>query len=436
MLFKNYFKLPRFIAGALLTGTVLLGARFFWFTRSFAGTLPYMDQLELYWPFIHNPSPLSLFLYQYGPHRQGMGYILTYAVAAVSQWNIPTEITLNALVQIGTCIALLALKRAVFHRWHITDIFIPLVVFSYRYTESFTIVPNISLAVFPIFLTFLGIYVWFILTTPWKYALTAAIAVIVLFSGFGMLTLPLFALLICVPLFRFPNSDIKYAHIITPLLILISGTSAFFYNYQFDPAVSCQVNPLIDWPVYSSFIGTEVTSYFIRPNSLLPLHGEYLGLTVWISLGILLGLSVNSYWQNNHRSYHGIHIVLLGIPVLFAAASAFARTCLGVEAARAGRYAIFFIPGLISLYFLLLRFKGMLARGTLIAFVSLFMLNEVVVSRGYTEVAKNHYQSMERWHTCYTQHSSIPYCNDVTQFSLIPARMNTMAGEILRHIVR
>lgn len=66
---------------------MILAWRQHFFVDRNAVNLLYWDQWDFYFPLFHDGSLWDIFNYQHGPHRQGIGFILTSLLAQLSGWN-------------------------------------------------------------------------------------------------------------------------------------------------------------------------------------------------------------------------------------------------------------------------------------------------------------------------------------------------------------
>lgn len=420
-----------FFIGVISMGLLL---RFSVFLNRNTVKMLFSDQWELYEQFIQSPNLIHLFMFQYGPHRMGVGYWITFAVATLSHWDTTTETLINILFQVLTLLTLLFLKYRLFRRWHYSDIVIPIIVFSYKYYESFIIVPNISLAVLPIFLTCVLALIW-TFHTPYKYILLCCIGSLTMFSGFGMLIAPSLLLL---PLSGLKNVTISKQHkaiIYLVLLTFMMISYIFLARYSWDPSVNCAVNPRIDWINYPPFIGTMVLNYFYTLHSMYPFIIRFLGFGAYLALlviGLNLGLRVLG---RNIHAIHQVNLLFIQLTVIFIYMSTIGRSCLGIDAALAPRYLLYFLPAVIAMYFTILNISNIRLKSTLVVvFISIIILSEISSSPMIIKSARDYVDAKLMWINCYKNTKSVSYCENVSTIPTMPKHLYDRADNIMKYI--
>src|ERR671935_3154449 len=83
--FRRHHRAIVFVS--ISTSLLVSSARLVLFIREYAENFLYADQWE-YWPVMGlNLDPLSLFRYQLGPHRMGLGLLLLTPFAGLTRWD-------------------------------------------------------------------------------------------------------------------------------------------------------------------------------------------------------------------------------------------------------------------------------------------------------------------------------------------------------------
>lgn len=408
---------------------VVLYWRFVYFNLINSVNIPFADQWPLYQFYITRPSIVELFTFQYGPHRQGLGYVLSWVIASLSNWNIQAEVLLSTLVQGLTAISLLFLKKRLFQTWHVSDVYIPISVFSLRYFEVFTTTPNLSLAVFPIFLVTLLAHIW--ISSPSYILFFSIIAVVTIFSGFGMLVTPLVILLLLHGFIRSSHAARPFFNSLAAIFVLCVGCAIYFLGYSFTTSVECNINPLPLIASYPLFIGSMILNQ-IKIFFMFPYLAQWLGFLLYIMaiywLGNIITRIVKSQ-QNN--AFDDVQVLLVGVSVLFIFAATIGRACLDIQASQAPRYLLYLLPINIAFYFYLLQRinKNMLY---IIALVMLlFIQTDILNNDTIVKTSASLSENKRRWVACYFSYNSVPLCNQLTEFNLLAA--DVVESEVLIH---
>ncbi len=259
-----------------------------------------------------------------------------------------------------------------------------------------------------------------------------------LFSGFGALTAILIGILLLARSVLRHNKGNADTDDIIGLTMLVGGFLLFFYRYTLDTAVSCPVNPAGDWRMYHQFIGSVFANFFSFREGALPGGSVALGAFFWGALTLLFFYYAWRIFQSRATSQSFIHLqfLLLGTTVLFTTGSAIGRTCLGVEAARAGRYVLFLLPGFLALYFAMRASPGRWHRLGLFVFLGLLAWNELLVSPEYINIAATHKESLRAWTSCFREHGSVLTCNSLTGFPISDPSAEMKAEEIYTYAQR
>ena len=249
----------------VITAVVVLGIRFFTFISDYSVNVLYYDQ----WDFLSllfkgNPGLGQLFLYQHGPHREGLGLIVDRFLYPATRWNTRAESFF-----IGGCIfvaALLALrlKYRLFGRLSYGDVAIPLIFLTTEQYETFIAIPNAAYSGIPLLLIFCYCLALTAQKYQLRYALCLLLNFLVIFTGFGVfmgpVTIAMFALRCCRRLRGV--SEIPLASSLTALLLAIASMGAFFLNYRFEPAVDCFVFPDPHLLAYPHFLALMAARFF------------------------------------------------------------------------------------------------------------------------------------------------------------------------------
>ncbi len=93
----------------VLTSVVVLGIRFLTFISDYAVNVLFYDQWDFLGLFFKgNPGLAPLFLYQHGPHREGLGLVVDSFLYPATRWNTRAEsFFIGGCIFAATLVALL-----------------------------------------------------------------------------------------------------------------------------------------------------------------------------------------------------------------------------------------------------------------------------------------------------------------------------------------
>jgi hypothetical protein len=150
-------------------------------------------------------------------------------------------------------------------------------------------------------------------------------------------------------------------------------------------------------------------------------HGAVLPGVVGIAVLVaVITVTVRSLWvvlQHVNRA-SVIVLILTGYTLIYAAAAAIGRLCMGLEAAQSSRNITLLIPGFVGIYFYLLSLDQ--SRCTKISIgVLLLALLPACIQRNHKEIEG--FSAMKTaWKNCYLADENIAYCDAVSHLQLYP----------------
>jgi hypothetical protein len=139
----------------LLSVSGLMILRLFSFISRYAVNILFYDQWSFYSPLFKYKNLWQVFSWQHGPHREGIGLIVTGLLANMTHWDSRADAFAAGVV---LCLALLCafiLKRRLFGTLNYFDVIIPFIFLTLFQYEALVDVPNLSYGVFPVLLIML-----------------------------------------------------------------------------------------------------------------------------------------------------------------------------------------------------------------------------------------------------------------------------------------
>lgn len=176
-----------FLAGALSMYAI---GHWFFLIDEYSVNILYYDQWDISNPIFYDSSFWEGFTYQHGPHRQGLGTIISKWIKSGSYWNNRTESFALGALSILTMISFLGIKYKLAKKLEWLDVVIVLFATSPFQHGVFTNSLNWSHGMLPLF--FLSLLCWVILIKPKKLRLILMFVLqfCMLYTGFGMFAVP------------------------------------------------------------------------------------------------------------------------------------------------------------------------------------------------------------------------------------------------------
>ena len=391
---------------------VILAGRLFRLICRYAVNLFFSDQ----WAFnkatlFERHSLWEMFRWQHGPHRQGAGALVSYFLEPHFYWSSRTESFLigGSIVISASCAVWL--KVRLFHSIELSDVCIPLILFTPLQVGQIFIVANWAHGPLPLFLTILYCLAWTIADLPWRYALMLTINFVTIYTGFGLFLGLLTPLMISADYFvnlrRQPRGNIYFAG---GLLISALSFCSFFVNYAYSPPVEFHSN------LYQSF-GTYAKFVFLMFGNMVAAKG--IGLLPTLAGGTLFACMLWALAMNCRKLLqkpaefrrHMIAAVLVVGSIVFSVVAAYGRWHLGLREAQVSRYVMYLELGLLGLYISSLTIRTKYLRISALLVLTLALANSIRIpwkDRSDMEYYRN---LKTNWKACYLQHSDISLCD-------------------------
>lgn len=410
---RAWQKASRYAAIVVAAVFCALAIRFFGLISQYAVNLFFSDQ----WDFnnatvFEHHSLWEMFRWQHGPHRQGLGAIVSHLIEPHFAWNSRTEsFLIGGLIVISAACALW-LKARLFGSITCSDICIPLILFTPAQYGQVFVVANWSHGPLVLFLVILYGIAWTIPSLPWRYGFVVVINFLTIYTGFGLLLGLITPFMLTADFaVRGRHADRGKIYFAGAVLLSLASFASFFSGYAYVTAVGCKPNlfqqPLMNVEfismMWANVIGVRgLHSYTIGAGAMLA--ASLLGALAWNFRNILKP-------QNPIVSRYLVGAALLAYPLLFCATTAYGRTCLGLQEAQVSRYVMYMEIGLLGLYFSVLTIEKSLIRAGLLVVLALLLASTVPV-RTDDEFSMNYYKTFkEEWKACYLARADITFCD-------------------------
>lgn len=338
---------------------VALALRQHLFVDSYAVNVMFWDQWDFYQPLFLGGDLWDLFFRQHGPHRQGVGFLLTAPLAEMSGWNSRWDaFGVSAVLIVAALLALFLARRC--GAGGLMLILVPLLFFNLRQYEIFVGAANISHGAMPMLLLMALCLCWLVKRAAWRYALVTLFACLSIFTGFGLFTGLVVMLLLAGEVWRRRRVPSETRALWLSLAGVALAWLVFAYDYRFDPAVQGFRFPHERPWEYLLFMASMLNNFFgIRGHGMV---------TISIGVALLLFLGFLAFCHCRRLLRHGIDdqgrsavIATLALfALVYCGQTAVGRVVLGWrEAAGSSRYVPLMIPAGLAIY---LHFAGISGR--------------------------------------------------------------------------
>ena len=341
---------------------LLLAARLLGLSWLMAVNVPFSDQwallTRLYNGFQWSDVAVA-FIWQHGPHRQGLNFSLVLPLYHLSDWNIRLDSLWTAGVQMLAGVLALALrKRLVDAPWTLWDGTLLLFFWGVGTYETVTVAPNASHSIFPLMLLMAWLLLW--LAAPgWRR--TAGLFLLTLslcFTGFGLVALPGMALVLLHELWRGRDAAQRGSALVV-LVALALSVLAFLWRYRFIVAADgfevVRADPLDYLRFMMAMFGHLLLMSQRAPLALVyGLGALSLSVLGWVSIRAMSWLTLRGAGERDARLGQ-VLLMLVTSSGAFALLTAYGRAQLGVEAAGASRYTALMLPAVLAVYLFVCR---------------------------------------------------------------------------------
>ncbi len=385
-----------------------------------AVSLLYRDQWDFYNPLFRHASWWQTFVYQHGPHREGVGLMLDRIVLEATSWNARSEAMLMAGALFLAAIAFLSLKKRLLAEISYSDVIIPCLVMTFSQMEALTVAPNPSYSAAPELLIALYCVAWLISPPALSYALILLTNFLLIYTGFGIFMGPITIALFAVEVLGAARNGRSVIPSIAGLLVAGLSLASFFHNYRWDPAVSCFVFPDPHPWKYLWFLSLAF-AYFLNifsPHS-ITLATVLGGLLVLVEIAIFLWHGRRLLLNRAPVAIDRVIVALLGFSLLFLWDAAVGRVCTGMpEAAQTSRYMGLLIPAFLALYFHLLTRQASLWKTISIWALALILIPSTL--KAPRQYLNDLNASKKLWIECIIMSNDIAACDSSAKFMPYP----------------
>lgn len=393
----------------------LLAFRWYYILNRYAVNFLFSDQWLFFTPLFEEENWWVIFNWQHGPHRQGLGFLITSWLMYLTDWDTVQDSYYIATVFILATALVLVLKWRLFSKLNIFDVTIPVLCLSLVNYETIIITPNSSHSIFPFFLLcILGCS--FTLKNDWmKQCLIGLLTAFLIFTGFGLfagIVIPL--ILIWYVLCRLLRHDLRAVIAPTLSFLFVACMIALFVKGYHLLPIKNKGYQLWD---YCYYISMMFTGYF----QIEDIKYNYLGLFVLflvISIGLYSFLKMIKEGENANIIYV-ITFLFSTFTILYCSATAMGRMHFGLQNAQASRHMILLLPALLSCYFYCqLLSKNLLRRFTLTILLIWVALTCIPLSGFHRGIIQGFQTGKIHWIQAYLKTQDIIKAENISGLSL------------------
>ena len=426
-------RLPTFLALALFAA---LAVRQLAFVNRYAVNVLYWDQWDIYFPLFHHGSLWDVFSLQHGPHRQGIGFILTDALAHLSGWNSRWDAFGVCGVTIGaTALALLLLRRAKL-AFAAALAAVPLLFLNMRQYEMLVGPSNISHGAMPMALFMAYCLACFVRDFRWRYPIQAVLTFLLIFTGFGLfvgLIAPVVMATELVYAWR-TRDKARRTWAAAGLLMIAASWALFAKGYRFEPAVNGFYFPYKHPIEYLYFAGLMLTNFFGVPG-----HGAgdiALGIGI---LALLLGIAIRRGLPllKGDAAAEPLGTVIFALSsyaVIYCLFTAVGRIFLGLDAAAASRYVTLTIAAGFALLLELANLPGIRLRRTACLLYIALLIPGTVFLRADDMVSVHWFSNGRReWKAVYLKTGNEALATKESGFHIFPIPIPNRLNYLRQH---
>jgi len=401
---------------------VVLAGRLFRLSYRYAVNIFFWDQ----WVFnnatlFQKHSGWQMFRWQFGPHRLGLGPLLSSLIEPHFRWNSRAESFLACTIVVVATACALFLKKRLFGELVIWDVAIPIVYLSAMQYESLFITSDLAHGPLPLLLLTLYCLAWTVGNRPLQYLLVLSINFVTTYTGFGLFLGFLTPILLLVDywanLKKEPRGGLYLA-----AALLISGASlaSFFYGYKLQPSVSCfSLKPQSPFR-YVQYVTLMFANIFgVKGAGALQ---EFSGALVLLWLLWAIASAGRKMVQAAAISWvqAAVSATLVAYSLLFTFTTAFGRLCLGLPSAQSSRYSNYLALGIFGAYLHLVSLKPSTLRRVFLTVVSLALLASLPI-RGEDRGTMRFFSEIKtNWRNCYLAGGSIKQCDTIGGYQIEP----------------
>jgi len=345
---------------------------------------------------VTNSFNLSDLLYQHNEHRIGTGLFVMKFLASLSSWNIRYETYFTGILILASSVFALLLKKKLFKKLDIFDIFIPYIFLNLYQWENLLWGFQIAF-VLPLFFLFISLYLF---TFRASFLRNILVSIIVLFSAYSS--------------FHGWEGKKGKKHLLSLVLPALFVLSTYFIGYEFrtkNLMTGIEEVHLLSVLQYLCF---QINNYVGNQS-----YGTLFYFLPVLFLFLFLVVLYKTIKVKGETKYFIILSVFL-YSFLFMLFTVTGRLHSGVHQAMASRYVTHMTPLFFGSY-LVLRILWRKKRKNLL-FILIFLF--ACFSAANNHLNYNHAEARRKklveWKDCFLENGIVSDCNENTKYFIYP----------------
>ena len=415
---RLYIRSAPWIISAVL---VLMAIRLGDFVNRHAVNIVYWDQWDFLQGLFDGTDAWSLFRWQHGPQRQGLGNLIIAVLYPATGWNGRVDPAAAAVVMLLSTVAGLWLVKRVCGPLRPWDAVVPLIFLTTSSAETYVVATNLAHGPLPALLLTAYALALTIPSHATRCGTLVALNFLAVNTGFtlflGGITLLLLSLLM-----RAPRVSTRDRVIYGAGIAASAGTLLlFFHGFVPLSATACFQFPHPrpwEYVPYTGFVLARPFGFLAGDSA-----GQLLvGTAVAIGIaGFVTYAAIRVVQTRGDSPFWAATFSLTGFVLLFAASTAVGRVCLEFVSANASRYIPYMLPGMLALYLAIRK----TAATSPVAYALLPVFLVACIAKERDETSKNeaetYFKYKQRWRECYLATHDIVACDFFSGHPVYPS---------------
>ena len=227
-------------------------------------------------------------------------------------------------------------------------------------------------------------------------------------------------------------------YLFVPLILSLASLGSFFEGYKLLPGVDCFSLQPHSPTNYVVFVDLMLAHFFGARGSRLRVSIP-LGTVVLAAMVFVLISCVRRLKSKTYTAKDSVPAVFIAYGLLFCAATAYGRSCLGAFAAFAGRYSEYTGLGVLGLYFYSLGYlptghKQWARRMLLGLLLAILLIGSVPIPPADRYAMQYYHDVKTKWRNCYLRTEDIQKCDQAAGLWIYPAPERTDLKEKLEYL--
>jgi hypothetical protein len=319
------------------------------------------DQWWYYQNMAEHGTWWSSFTFQLGPHRMGVGLLVTRVLAGLSGWNSRWDaFAVSFTLIVAAALAWkLALRCGAAAGAGLAAI--PLLFFNVHEYAAMTETANLSHGAMPLFLIMLFSLASFARSAAWRLFVQGLLTFLMIFTGFGLFMGAVAPLIFSIEAVQARRSGkhARFGWSVFAIAVAATGWALFFHHYEFTSSISNFRFPYEKPHEYFLFIAIMLANFFgvagAGPGVIW--LGAAVGLAIVLTAGVHGYRLVRKGVAGNPAST--VIFCVAAFEVLYLINTSIGRVMLGLDGAPlAPRYVVLIIPGVFAIFLSLANLKS------------------------------------------------------------------------------